>query len=73
MLKLPEEARTSYDVSSMRCAIHAAAPCPIDIKHQMIEWWGPVIYEYYSSTEGVGFTIIDSEGGLRTRGRSVDR
>jgi len=72
MLKLPEEARSSYDVSSMRCAIHAAAPCPIDIKHQMIEWWGPVIYEYYSSTEGVGFTIIDSEGWLAHPG-SVGR
>ena len=50
MLKLPEEVRSKYDVSSMQRAIHAAAPCPIDIKRQMIDWWGPVICEYYSST-----------------------
>ncbi|MBL6821726.1 MAG: AMP-binding protein, partial [Luminiphilus sp.] len=52
MLKLPEEARSRYDLSSMKCAIHAAAPCPIDVKEAMIDWWGPVIVEYYSGSEG---------------------
>ncbi len=72
MLKLPEERRSKYDVSSMQRAIHAAAPCPIDIKRQMIDWWGPVICEYYSSSEGVGFTLIDSEDWLEHPG-SVGR
>lgn len=58
MLKLPEEARARYDVSSMRCAIHAAAPCPVPVKRAMIDWWGPVIDEYYAGTEGNGFTGI---------------
>ncbi len=51
MLKLPEEVRSRYDVSSMKVAIHAAAPCPAEVKRAMIEWWGPVIHEYYASTE----------------------
>ena len=72
MLKLPEGIRERYDVSSMQRAIHAAAPCPIDIKRQIINWWGPVICEYYSSTEGVGFTLIDSEDWLAHPG-SVGR
>ena len=72
MLKLPESIRAQYDVSSMQRAIHAAAPCPIDIKRQMIDWWGPVICEYYSSSEGVGFTIIDAEDWLAHPG-SVGR
>ena len=72
MLKLPEEIRSKYDVSSMQRAIHAAAPCPVDIKRQMIDWWGPVICEYYSSSEGVGFTLIDSEDWLNHPG-SVGR
>ena len=72
MLKLPDGIRERYDVSSMQRAIHAAAPCPIDIKRQMINWWGPVICEYYSSTEGVGFTLIDSEDWLAHPG-SVGR
>ncbi|MFZ4515401.1 MAG: acyl-CoA synthetase [Acidimicrobiia bacterium] len=54
MLGLPEASRAQYDVSSMRYAIHAAAPCPVDIKRRMLEWWGPVIYEYYAATEGGG-------------------
>ena len=72
MLKLPESVRGQYDVSSMQRSIHAAAPCPIDIKRQMIDWWGPVICEYYSSSEGVGFTIIDAEDWLAHPG-SVGR
>jgi acyl-CoA synthetase (AMP-forming)/AMP-acid ligase II len=64
MLKLPEEVRNRYDVSSMRVAIHAAAPCPVPVKRQMIEWWGPVIHEYYAGTEGNGFVYCNSEDWL---------
>jgi len=60
MLKLPEEVRRRYDLSSLEIAIHAAAPCPIPVKHQMIEWWGPIIQEYYGATEGLGFTACDT-------------
>jgi len=60
MLKLPEEVRRRYDLNSHQIAIHAAAPCPVDVKRQMIEWWGPLIYEYYAGTEGSGSTYIDS-------------
>lgn len=68
MLKLPREVREQFDVSSMQVAIHAAAPCPIDVKEQMIAWWGPVIVEYYSSSEAAGFTIIDSPTWLEHKG-----
>jgi acyl-CoA synthetase (AMP-forming)/AMP-acid ligase II len=64
MLKLPEEERAGFDRSSLRLAIHAAAPCPVEIKRQMIEWWGPIIFEYYSATEGMGSTMITSEEWL---------
>ncbi|MCZ1071985.1 AMP-binding protein [Rhodococcus sp. A5(2022)] len=72
MLKLPEEVRGRYDVSSLKVAIHAAAPCPPEIKRAMIEWWGPVVYEYYASTEGAGATFIDSQQALAHPG-SVGR
>ncbi len=72
MLKLPEEVRAKYDVSSLQLAIHAAAPCPVEIKRQMIEWWGPIVYEYYASTEGMGSTQITSEEWLAHPG-SVGR
>lgn len=72
MLKLPEEARTKYDVSSLQCAIHAAAPCPVPIKEQMIDWWGPVIYEYYAGTEGNGFVQLNATEWLAHKG-SVGR
>jgi len=68
MLKLPEEVRARYDVSSMKSAVHAAAPCPIPVKAQMIAWWGPVIYEYYAGTEGNGFCWINSENWLTHKG-----
>jgi long-chain acyl-CoA synthetase len=68
MLKLPEEVRHRYDLSSLRCAIHAAAPCPIPVKEQMIAWWGPVLYEYYAGTEGNGFVQLDSHEWLAHRG-----
>jgi fatty-acyl-CoA synthase len=72
MLRLPEETRTAYDLSSHRVAVHAAAPCPPDVKRAMIDWWGPILYEYYSSTESVGMTFITSEEWLRKPG-SVGR
>ncbi|MCE4265144.1 AMP-binding protein [Rhodococcus globerulus] len=72
MLKLPEETRLGYDVSSMKVAIHAAAPCPPEVKASMIDWWGPVITEYYASTEGAGATFINSEQSLSHPG-SVGR
>lgn len=68
MLKLSPEVRTSYDVSSLRCAIHAAAPCPIPIKEQMIDWWGPILWEYYAGTEGNGMTLVNSQDWLAHRG-----
>ena len=60
MLKLDPAMRARHDVSSMKAAIHAAAPCPVPVKEAMIEWWGPVIYEYYAGSEGNGFTSITS-------------
>ncbi|MEU7811670.1 acyl-CoA synthetase [Pseudonocardia sp. NPDC049154] len=68
MLKLPREVRERYDLSSLRHAVHAAAPCPVDVKRAMIDWWGPILYEFYSSTEGMGATAITSEEWLRKPG-----
>jgi acyl-CoA synthetase (AMP-forming)/AMP-acid ligase II len=64
LLKLPDDARRRYDLASHKVAIHAAAPCPIEVKHQMIAWWGPIIHEYYSGTEPVGMAYTDSEDWL---------
>ncbi len=61
LLKLPEELRKRYDVSSLRCMIHAAAPCPIETKWKMLEWWGDVIWEYYAATEGGGTVVSAAE------------
>lgn len=72
MLKLSDEIRQQYDVSTLRYAVHAAAPCPVHVKEQMIEWWGPIIYEYYAGTEGNGRTYINSEEWLQHKG-SVGR
>jgi long-chain acyl-CoA synthetase len=72
MLKLPPEVRTRYDLSTHTSAIHAAAPCPVEIKKQMIEWWGPIVDEYYSSTEGMGATAIKADDWLQHPG-SVGR
>lgn len=72
MLKLPEDVRGKYDHSSLKCAVHAAAPCPVPIKRAMIDWWGPVLREYYAGTEGNGFTFISSEEWLEHPG-SVGR
>jgi long-chain acyl-CoA synthetase len=68
MLKLPDEERTRHDLSSLEFAVHAAAPCPVQVKEQMIEWWGPIIHEYYGATEGLGFTACDSEEWLAHKG-----
>ena len=68
MLKLSEEDRSRFDLSSLRVAIHAAAPCPIPIKEAMIAWWGPVLYEYYAGSEGNGLTTINSEQWLAHKG-----
>jgi acyl-CoA synthetase (AMP-forming)/AMP-acid ligase II len=72
MFKLSEEERNRYDLSSLQCAVHAAAPCPIEVKHKMLEWWGPIVWEYYSSTEGAGATIISPHDWLTHPG-SVGR
>ena len=68
MLKLPEEVRAKYDVSSMKGAIHAAAPCPIPVKQAMIDWWGPVLLEYYAGSEGNGMTFATSADWLEHKG-----
>jgi long-chain acyl-CoA synthetase len=64
LLKLPDDVRRRYDVSSMCSVVHAAAPCPVDVKRRMIEWLGPVVHEYYSSTEGVGGTRVTAQEWL---------
>jgi long-chain acyl-CoA synthetase len=61
LLELPEEVRSKYDVSSLRCMIHGAAPCPHEVKRRMLDWWGPVVVEYYAATEGGGTTIMADE------------
>ncbi len=68
MLKLPEAVRGKYDVSSLTCAIHAAAPCPVKVKEQMIAWWGPILVEYYAGTEGNGFCAVTSPEWLAHKG-----
>ena len=72
MLQLPDESRLAFDTSSLRLAVHAAAPCPPDVKQAMIDWWGPILVEYYGATEGHGSTIISSDQWL-TRPGSVGR
>ncbi len=72
MLKLPEAVRRAYDLSSLRCALHAAAPCPQDVKRAMLAWWGPVLYEQYSGSEGNGNTVIGPQEWLAHAG-SVGR
>ena len=72
ILKLPEEKRAGRTFPHLKAIIHAAAPCPIEVKERMIEWLGPRIYEYYSATEGAGFTAIGPEEWLRKKG-SVGR
>ncbi len=68
MIKLPEAVRKRYDVSSLEAVVHAAAPCPVPVKEQMIAWWGPIILEYYGMTEGLGFSACDSVEWLAHKG-----
>ena len=68
MLKLDDAERMRHGLSTLQVAIHAAAPCPVDVKHAMIEWWGPILYEYYAGTEGVGSTLINSHEWLERPG-----
>ena len=67
LLQLPDDVRSKYDTTSLRSVIHAAAPCPVEVKRKMIEWWGPVIYEYYAATEGGG-TYVRPEQWLEHPG-----
>ena len=74
MLKLDTDARERYDLSSHQRALHAAAPCPVPIKREMIEWWGPIINEYYAGSEGIGMTLVKAEDWLThpgTVGRAI--
>jgi long-chain acyl-CoA synthetase len=74
MLKLPQSMRRKYDLSSLEAVVHGAAPCPVPVKRAMIEWWGPIIYEYYGATEGMGLAMCDSAEWLAhpgTVGRTV--
>ncbi|MBA2283116.1 MAG: AMP-binding protein [Acidimicrobiia bacterium] len=68
LLKLPAEVRDAADLSSLEAVIHAAAPCPVPVKEQMIGWFGPIIIEYYGATEANGFTFCDSEEWLAHKG-----
>ncbi|MBX3492395.1 MAG: AMP-binding protein [Parvibaculum sp.] len=75
LLKLPDEVKKKYDLSSLRFVVHAAAPCPVHIKQAMIEWWGPVIYEYYGGTETGAVVFCNSEEYLAhpgTVGKAVE-
>lgn len=72
MLKLPEDVRGRHDMASLKAVWHAAAPCPIPVKHAMIDWWGPIVGEYYAGTEGNGFCAISSAEWLEHQG-SVGR
>lgn len=72
MLKLPEEVRAKYDMKSLKAVIHAASPCPVSVKQAMIEWWGPIVHEYYSGTEACGITALNSHEWLQKPG-SVGR
>jgi long-chain acyl-CoA synthetase len=68
MLKLPRHIRSQYDLSSLECVLHGAAPCPAPVKQAMIDWLGPIIHEYYSATEGLGLAMCDSEQWLAHKG-----
>jgi long-chain acyl-CoA synthetase len=68
LLKLPEEVRKAADLSSLEAIVHAAAPCPVPVKEEMINWFGPIILEYYAATEGNGFTFVDSNDWMAHKG-----
>ncbi|MEE2030635.1 acyl-CoA synthetase [Rhodococcus chondri] len=64
LLKLPREVRERYDLSSMKCAVHSAAPCPVEVKQELMRWWGEIVYEYYSATEAIGNTHVTPQEWL---------
>ena len=68
MLKMPLAQRDAFDLSSLKVAVHAAAPCPVEVKEQMMAWWGPIIHEYYAFSEGSGFTRIAPQDWLTHKG-----
>lgn len=68
LLKLPEEVRRRYDISSLEVIVHAAAPCPVPVKEAMIDWMGPILLEYYAATEGIGMTVCDSNEWMTHKG-----
>jgi long-chain acyl-CoA synthetase len=68
MIKLPETVRQQYDLSSLECALHGAAPCPVPVKQAMIDWLGPVVHEYYGATEALGLAMCDSAQWLAHKG-----
>jgi fatty-acyl-CoA synthase len=68
MLQLPDDVRNGFDVSSLKLAVHAGAPCPPDVKQSMIDWWGPILMEYYGATEGLGITLISTPEWGKKRG-----
>ncbi|MDD5175015.1 MAG: acyl-CoA synthetase [Sterolibacterium sp.] len=68
MLKLPEQARRKHDLSSMKIAFHAAAPCPAEVKKQILDWWGPILFEYYGGSEGNGLTFTTPQDWLTHEG-----
>lgn len=68
LLALPEDVRQRYDLSSLKCVFHAAAPCPREVKQQMMDWWGPIIHEYYASTETIGLCSVTPREWLERPG-----
>ena len=68
LLKLPDDVRRSADISSLRVAVHAAAPCPVEVKQAMMDWWGPILWEYYAGTELNGFCLVKPDEWLRRPG-----
>ncbi len=68
LLKLSDDVRSRYDTSSLQAVVHAAAPCPVAVKAQMIDWWGPIVHEYYAGTEGNGFVYCNSQDWLAHKG-----
>ena len=73
LLALPEDVRDKYDMSSLRHMIHAAAPCPVDVKRKMIDWWGNAVDEYYAASEGGGTLVTAEEWLARSRAPSASR
>jgi len=68
LLKLPQTVRERYDLSSMKYALHSAAPCPPEVKQELMRWWGEIVYEYYSATEAIGSTVVTPQDWLRKPG-----